>query len=145
MLVCVLFFYSIFMKDKCDSTACTSWLMSKFLGIYLLAVGVVSLMNYNGTVEMVMAEGAKAQAMAPFLHDYLIMLVGYTWPVAATLIGLCLLAGYKRCWAVTAIFVYMLTFVLGHMWAGNMLLAGFALLLVTFTSLMKLSCAMCHK
>jgi len=131
-----------------NPTACASWLMCKFLGVFLLLVGVVALLNYQGTVDMVMVEGQKAMAMVPFLNEIMFQLVAYTWPIAATLIGLSLLTCYKKCWAVMLLMTYMLIFLLGHMWAGNMLLAGFALLLALFTGVMKGMCGlgmMCEK
>ena len=129
------------MKNKKSSAmsmnGCPSHLMKKFIGLFFLASGLVMLMNYDAVVQMVMAEGAKAQVMVPYLHDYLLMAVGYTWPVVATLIGLSYLFCFKKCWATALIYLYMLIFVLGHMWAGNLVGATWALAIVILVSVTK--------
>lgn len=86
-----------------------------------------------------MSEGAKAQAMVPYLHNNLLMLVGYTWPVVATLIGLSYLFCFKKCWATKLIYLYMLIFVLGHMWAGNLVGATWALAVALFVAVTKVA------
>ena len=128
-------------SDK-SMKCCPSWIMKKFIGLFFLAIGVVMLMNYQATLQMVMDEGARARAMVPFLHEYLIMVVGYAWPVVATLIGLSYLFCFKKCWATKLIYLFMLIFVLGHMWAGNMQLATWALLVAVFVSITKCASTM---
>lgn len=123
-------------------SCCPSSLMKKFLGVFFLAIGVVMLWNYSGVMQMVMDEGNRARAMAPFLHEYLVMFVGYTWPFVALFIGVSYLTCFKKCWASMLLYAYMLTFVLGHMWAGNMQTATFALLVVTFAAITKCASSM---
>ncbi|MGE3279296.1 MAG: hypothetical protein AB7J40_05980 [Candidatus Altimarinota bacterium] len=113
--------------------------MKKFVGAFFLLSGLAMLMNYQAVVQMVMAEGATARAMVPYLHDYLLMAVGYTWPVVATLIGLSYLFCFKKCWATKLIYIYMLIFVLGHMWAGNLVGATWALAVALFVAVTKVA------
>jgi hypothetical protein len=113
--------------------------MKMFIGLFFLLSGVVMLMNFEGIVAMVMAEGAKAQVMVPYLHNTLLMAVGYSWPVVATLIGLSYLFCFKKCWATKLIYIYMLIFVLGHMWAGNLVGASWAMLIVLFVAVTKVA------
>lgn len=129
-------------KSSMSMRCCPSWPMKIFIGLFFLLSGVAMLMNYDAVVQMVMAEGAKAQAMVPYLHNNLLMAIGYSWPVVATLIGLSYLFCFKKCWATKLIYLYMLIFVLGHMWAGNLLGATWALAVVIMVSVTKCASAM---
>lgn len=128
-------------KGEYSGLAVSSWMLSKFLGVFLLLVGIKMLMDYSGSVSFMMAVSDAVQfgALTP-LTDLLGQLVAYTWPIVAGLIGLSLLACYKKCWAISIFMLYLLLFALAHLWTGDITGASFDLLFVIIASMSKVCC-----
>ncbi len=124
-------------KGTCDPMAGAAWMMCKFLGAYLLIAGLNMLLNYQGSVDFMMAAAGKPgmAALHP-LSDVLTMAVAYSWPIVKPLIGLSFLLCMKKCWATMALYVYLLFFLLGHMMAGDMTGGTFVMVTTLFLSCM---------
>ena len=113
---------------------CTSWLMNKFLGVVLLGVGAKMLLSYGATAQWMMGTTEKfgfPEGFSP-IFNVVGQLVSYTWPIAAALIGLSLLACYKKCLAKTVLVVYLALFALAHLWSGDLVAASWDLLVMIF-------------
>ena len=117
---------------------CTSWLMYKFMGVLMLALGGYMLGHYSSTVTYMMSVGAKLDVgMLVPIANLVSQLVSYTWPVFATLIGLSYLTCFKRCWATCVFMTFLLLFSIAHMWTGDMTGAIWDVLIALFVSVMK--------
>ena len=99
--------------DNCVSGA--SWMLTKFLGAFMLLMGLKMLMDYQGMVGIMMGVGGNVDlgAVTP-LGDLIAQLIAYTWPVVSTLIGISLLTSYRSCLAKMVFVVYLLFFALAH-------------------------------
>ncbi len=126
------------MKDStCNEVSGAAWMMRMFLGGYLLVMGLTMLLGYQGSVDYLMnASGNPQLGMLMPVKNVVAMLVAYSWPVVKPLIGLSLLTGIKKFWSLTALYVYLLLFLLSHMMASDVSGASFVLLMVLFVSCM---------
>lgn len=118
--------------------SCAAWVLCKFLGAFLLIMGVNSLLNYSGTVEFLMGFGNALQigTLQP-IADIMTKVVAYSWPIAMTAIGLSYLANYKKCWANNLFLLFLLVFALGHVMSGQIEGATYDLVFVLMIACMK--------
>lgn len=118
---------------------CTSWLMNKFLGVVLLGVGAKMLLGYTATAQSMMGTTAKfgfPEGLTP-VFNLVGLLVSYTWPIAAALIGLAYLTNYHKCWGRSLLALYLALFTLAHLWSGDIAAATWDIAVMAFVGLTK--------
>jgi hypothetical protein len=125
-------------EGNCNGVSCASWVLFKFLGAFMLIMGANSLLNYTGTVQMLMGFGGGLQiGMLQPLADIVTQIVAYAWPIAMTLIGLSYLANYKKCWANNLFLIFLLIFTIGHVMSGQIAGAAYDLVIVLMIACAK--------
>jgi hypothetical protein len=125
-------------EGTCNGMSCASWVLTKFLGAFLLIMGANALLNYAGTVQFLMEFGGGLQigTMQP-VADIVTQVVAYVWPIAMTVIGLSYLANYKKCWANNLFLLFLLVFAIGHVMSGQIAGATYDLVIVLMVACMK--------
>jgi len=134
------------MKDKgnCNPVTYVSWMMCKFLGALLLALGINMLFTYTGSVNYMMgvANNMPFTGMVGTAAEIVSQVVAWSWPVVATLVGLSLLTCFRKCWATTVLVAYLFLFVLSKLWTGDIPGATWDLLVVIYVMMMTAYCGM---
>lgn len=134
-------------KSECSMDAGAAWLMCKFLGAFMLLNGLNMLMSYEATVSFMTGIGSNMpfEGVLGTLAEYVSIAVAYSWPVVSVLIGASLLACYRKCAALMTFAVYLLLFVLAHIWVGNMVGAIWDILFVVYIGQMMSYMDQCKK